>query len=492
MRMPKFSALKSLSLYLFAALLVLCAPLAHAWAQDSIDTPSNQKLARDGVTSIGIGQQGVYFKLDNGKLRPVSQVNGLPSAPADGPAVDAFGRFRVSNSETVFQNKNIHSRNENRFEERLVGGGSSIAFNASNASADLTVGTGATDSAVRQSIRYIAYVPGKSQRIQQSFLFPEAKTGVNVEVGYGDDLNGVFFGRDGTDDPKWFVRSNVTGSPADTSVGQSSWNLDTLDGSGDDNNPSGILLDLTKVELSIIDFQWQGVGRVRGGLVIGGNIIYTHEFNHANLQSTIFMRTPTLPVRAKIYNTEVTASPTVLQEICIAVESEGGFTPPGLEFSALADPIGTNWRATSTTRTPIFAIRLVNTVNGLPNRKTIRFLDAGFAAAGNSAVFEVVHVHDPSAITATWTPVGGGSVVEWSEDITAITGNPSHIVDPQFVQAGTGSRPGEAGVEIGILNEHSLASQDFESDNSQVFVVYVTSITGVGTAWSHLTWLEFD
>lgn len=481
--------LSSVLLAIFLAF-AIAAPTS-AWTQDSTSIPSDNRLAKDGVTQLPIGQQGVYFKTDVGKLRPVSQINGLPGSPADGPAVDAFGRQRVSNSATVFQNKNIHSKNDGRFEERTVGG-ATITFNASDAAADLTVGTGATDSAVRQSVRYIPYVPAKSQRITQSFLFPASKTGVNIEVGYGDDLNGVFLGRDGTAEPKWFIRSNTSGSAVDTAVAQSSWNLDTLDGSGDTSNPSGIMLDLTMVELSFIDFQWQGVGRVRTGFIIAGRIIYTHEFNHANVSAKVFMRTPSLPVRAKIYNTQVTASSTTLQEICTAVESEGGFTPPGLEFSALGDPVQASWRATSTTRIPMFAIRLVNTVNSLPNRTTVQLLDAGFAVVGNNAVFEVVHIHQPSAITATWTALGTGSAVEYSEDITAITGTPSHVIDPQFVPAGQAGKGGEAGVEVGIINEHSLLSQDFESDNSQVFVIYVTSTVGAGSAWGHFTWVEYD
>ena len=493
MRLPfNLSAFKSLALCLFAVIFMFLGTGGHAWAQDSRDIPSNQKLARDSITSIPIGQQGIYYKVDGtGKLRPVGTATGIPTAPADGPAIDAFGRLRVSNSETIFNHKNITSKGESVWEERTVGAGA-IAFNGNAAAVDLTLGTGATDSAVRQTGRYISYIPGKGQRITQSFIRGPPKTGVNFEVGYGDDLNGIFIGQDGLAEPKWFIRSNTSGSPVETSVLQSSWNIDTLDGSGDDGNPSGILLDLTKAQLSFIDFQWQGVGRVRTGLIIGGLIVTTHEFNHANVSTDVFMRNPSLPARYKIYNTEITASATTLQEICTAIESEGGFVAPGLEFTALADQVETNWRATSTTRTPIFAVRMLNTVNGFPNRKTLRFLDAGFFATGNNVIFEVVHIHDPSAITATWTAVGGGSVSEYSEDITAITGTPSHVIDPQAVAAGQAGKGTGDVITAGIINEHSFVSQDFESDNSQVFVIYATSTVGAGTGWSHLTWGELD
>lgn len=486
--MRKFLAYH-LSALIAAALLVFSVA---ALAQDSIDTPTDNRLAKDGVTGIPIGQQRLYYGLSNDKLRPVTETQGVPTAYADGPVLDAFGRLRVSNPSGVFQSKNIHSSNPTVFEERTSGGGSSIAFNGNAASVDLTVGTGATDFAVRQSVRYIAYVPGKSQRITQSFKMAAPKTGVTQEVGYGDDLNGIFLEQAGNSPPRWFIRSNTSGSPVENGFSQANWNVDTLDGSGDEGNPSGVDLDLTKVELTFIDFQWQGVGRVRVGFLIGGKITIAHEFNHSNIDTSVFMRTPSLPMRYKIYNTEVTASPTILQEICTAVESEGGFFPPGLEFSALSDAVATNWRATSTTRTPIFAIRLLNTINGFPNRKTVQFQDAGFFVTGNNAIFEIVHVHAPSAITATWTSVGGTSGVEYSEDITAITGTPSHVIEPQPVAAGQAGKGTGEGLEFGVLNEHSFISQDFESDNSQVFVVYVTSTVGAGAAWTHLTWTEFE
>ena len=477
--------------FLQVALVVLLGSLgSFAYAQDST-LPRDNRLPQDAVTGIVIGQQSQYFKTGAGKLRPIGVTNGVPMAPADGQGIDAFGRFRVSNSITTFNNKNITSKNDVSWEERTVGSGA-VAFNGDAAAVDLTVGTGATDSAIRQSTRYISYIPGKGQRVTQSFIRGPPKVGVNFEVGYGDDLNGIFIGQDGTAEPKWFIRSNTSGSPVETSALQSSWNIDTLDGSGDEGNPSGVLLDLTKVQLSFIDFQWQGVGRVRTGFIIAGLIVTTHEFNHANVSTEVFMRNPTLPARYKIYNTEVTASSTTLQEICTAIESEGGFIPPGLEFSALADQIEANWRTTSTTRVPIFAVRLLDTVNGFPNRKTLRFLDAGFFALSNNIIFEIVHVHDPSSITATWTPVGGESVAEYSRDISAISGAEFHVIDPQAVASGQAGKGTGDVVTAGILNEHSFVSQDFESDNSQLFVVYATSTVGAGKAWTHLTWSELD
>lgn len=366
-----------------------------------------------------------------------------------------------------------------------------ISHLPNEAAVQLQIGTVSGESATRQTHRHIPYIPKKSQAGALSFVMGAAKTGVTIELGLGDDNNGIFLER-ADEAVRFFIRSSTSGSVVETNEAlQADWNLDTLDGSGNTNNPSGLTLDLSQRQVFNFDFQWLGTGDVRVGYEIGGTPVYCHKFIHANDGTSAYMATPTLPIRYKIYNTANTASVTTMKEICCAIESEGGFTPPGYEFSEGGLITA---RTEVTTRRPIFAIRLKNAYSSdIPtNRRTVKFLDSGFTATTNPAMFEIVHIHHPTGITATWDDVGGGSGVEYSRDISAVTGNPAHTIDHRFVPTTQGGKADAANVSAELLNLHGFLSQNFESNNSQIFVIYATAEAGTANCHGHITWLEYD
>jgi hypothetical protein len=149
-----------------------------------------------------------------------------------------------------------------------VGTGSNIQHSYDRSSVILTTGTGATDKAIRQTHRYHAYVPGKSNLSLLTFVLGSVVTNVVRRVGIFDDLNGIFLEQ--TESELAFViRTATSGSASDASrVVQSDWNKDKLDGTG----ASGVNLDATKTQILFIDYQWLGVGRVR----IGFDIMSSH------------------------------------------------------------------------------------------------------------------------------------------------------------------------------------------------------------------------
>jgi hypothetical protein len=104
------------------------------------------------------------------------------------------------------------------------------------------------------------YQPGKSLLILATFCMNAAKTNLRQRVGYFDDNNGIFLEQNGTSVPAFTIRTNTSGTPSDTNtVLQSSWNGDKLDGTG----PSGITLNLARVQIMWTDIEWLGVGNVR-------------------------------------------------------------------------------------------------------------------------------------------------------------------------------------------------------------------------------------
>jgi hypothetical protein len=239
-------------------------------------------------------------------------------------AYDAFGRLRVSNPLTIFDSKNIMSKN-NLFDELLSGSGT-VSYTAVKSTVNLNVTEVSGDKVIRQSKRVMSYQPGKSLLNLNTFVMNTLTANLKQKIGMFDSLNGIFFYADGTT-LKIVRRTYVTGSPADTEISQSSWNGDKLDGTG----ASGYTLDPTKATILFMDFEWLGMGSVRVGFVIDGKFITAHTFYNANSLSTVYMQTANLPIRYEIETAATLASGTyTLQQVCSTCMSEGGYYPSGV------------------------------------------------------------------------------------------------------------------------------------------------------------------
>ena len=242
-----------------------------------------------------------------------------------GNTLDAFGRLRVSNPLTIFDSKNIMSQNS-LFDPSTANGGS-ITYTANKSTVNLNVTEAAGSKTIRQSKRVMSYQPGKSLLIFNTFVMNEPTTNLKQKVGLFDANNGIFFYADGTT-LKIVRRTYTSGAAVDTEISQSSWNGDKLDGTG----ASGFDLDPATSNILFIDIEWLGVGSVRVGFVINGQLITAHTFNNANSLTTVYMQTANLPIRYEIERAgTLTAGTYTLQQICSSCISEGGYSPEGLE-----------------------------------------------------------------------------------------------------------------------------------------------------------------
>jgi hypothetical protein len=147
-------------------------------------------------------------------------------------------------------------------------------------------------------------------------------TGVQRYMGYMDDENGLAF-MDDEGTMKILSRSNDTGTPIDTEVAQTAWNIDVMDGSGDVNNPSGILLDWEAAQILVFDFQWLSIGRIRWGVEVNGALCYVHEHSTANQTAIPWASTANLPLRYQQITTGSSPASS-MRVICSSVISEGG------------------------------------------------------------------------------------------------------------------------------------------------------------------------
>jgi hypothetical protein len=265
---------------------------------------------------------------------------------------DAFFRIRVSNPYTILDIKHIYDKNASIISEKITNNGTSTF--QTNKSAILMAVTDNLDSVVRQSRRYCVYQPGKSMLILMTGILNNRTGGnqsnVTTQLGFFDSQNGIFF-RYNNGTTSVVLRSYVTGAVVDTIVNSNNWNIDKMNGTGN----SGITLDVSKANIYIIDLEWLGVGRVRTGIIIKGQIYYVHEFLNANNKTSVYMTSAILPIRYEIISSGSGNNNGEMLMICSTVMSEGGYNPIGKYHSVnngITSIIVTN------TETPLLSIRL--------------------------------------------------------------------------------------------------------------------------------------
>lgn len=270
-----------------------------------------------------------------------------------GAAVDAFGRARFAQPLTLFDASNVGSPS-NEFYNETSGVDSGVVYNQNDSSVSMSV-FGVNSSVTRRSRRRMSYQPGKSLLFLATFTMAPSTTDLTQRVGYYDDEDGIFLEEvNGT--YNLVLRSSVSGSIVENRIPQSSWNGDRLNGINEEST-SGHVLDLEKSQILWADFEWLGVGSVRCGFVINGELIVAHTFHHANGITGTYMKSANLPVSYEIISGPAFSGTADLKQICCSVISEGGYEAIGQATLAGTD-LGGNGTITSDVFVNLVTVRL--------------------------------------------------------------------------------------------------------------------------------------
>ena len=367
----------------------------------------------DGTSGYLDYGSGIVVTTASGQpIEVTSTSSGVVNIQPVGVATDAFGRLRSSTPLTLFDSS--HRYKDNGLWTTTSGTGGTTVFDANAGLVNLNVTTTSGSEIIRETTKVFAYQPGKSLLVMSTFVMNAPKAGLRQRIGYYGANNGIYLEKNGTASPTFVERSHVTGALTETSVAQSSWNIDKLDGTG----PSGITLDLTKAQILFMDIEWLGLGTVRKGFVIDGKLIHCHSFHHANLITSTYITTASLPLRYEIRNTAATASSSTLKQICSTVISEGGY-----ELRGLQQAIGTSITApysltTAGTFYPVISLRLKTTeLDAIVILTAISIMSAAGTA---NYVWRVVA--SPTTTAGTWVSAGANSAVEYNLTGTSSTG----------------------------------------------------------------------
>jgi hypothetical protein len=388
---------------------------------------------------------------------------------------DAFGRVRTSQPLTLFDSS--HRYADNGLWSTLSTNGGTATFSPNEGLVDLSVNGANGSQVLRETTKVFSYQPGKSLLVFNTFVMAPAQTGLRQRIGYFGIDNGIYI--ELRDDILSFVeRSIVTGSPTESSVPQAAWNADTMDGNG----PSGITLDITKAQILFMDIEWLGEGTVRLGFVIDGNFIVCHRFNHANLITSTYITTASLPLRYEI-SAGVAGIVATLKQVCSTVISEGGYELRGLQ-QAVGTPI-TSARALATAGTlyPMVSIRLKSTrLDGIVVATAVSII------GNTSANYNWQVVAAGTTTGGSWVSAGANSSVEYNLTGTSFAGG-------RIIASGYFTATASTSVSVDILRAALLATQlerNGLTGTTYEFSLILTAGTNTETAFASMDWEEIS
>lgn len=390
-----------------------------------------------------------------------------------GTSVDGFGRLRVGEPHTLFECSNRFQLAELFSSSNTAN--TTITFVPTDGCVNLTIGTAATDSIIRETKKVLPYQPGKSLLVMNTVTFAEPKANLVQRVGYYGANNGVYLEQDSNTTYIVMRSQSSSAENANTRIEQTAWNVDKFDGYG----PSGYILDITKSHIFWSDFEWLGVGTVRCGFVINGELVIAHKFHHANLGESTYMTTACLPIRYEIYNRGITTSNSTMKQICSAVISEGGYNQVTITRS-ISNPIAGKTLPSGGVKTPMVSIRLRN------GRTDAIVLPSAVTMYGfQSTPFKLYIMKDVALDNTTWSTTDSKSSVEY--DITANTVTGGVVVHETVFRGQETINP------LFLMDNfnHSLQlTRDLGQTVGNTFTVAIESTTNNDKALVSLSWQE--
>jgi hypothetical protein len=401
----------------------------------------------DGVIAGGYSQaQNDADKVSfEANYKPNANEPINPIILANNAQLDAFSRLRVVQPQTLFDNKQLVDNQPLFFDDQQTSGsGTTSTYLTNQAATQMSVSNVTAGTRVRQTFSRFLYQPGKGSYIKLTGVLGTGVSGITRRIGYFDQNNGIFFQVSGPT-TSIVVRSDTSGSPVDIVITQANWNLDRFDGTG----PSGNILDTSKTQIFVMDFQWLGTGRIRFGLNIAGANVYVHEVLNANVNTIVWASSPNLPVRFEIAN-DGTGPAASMLHISSSVTAEGGIQDTGFVLSTDRGATGLTTHNDANIY-PLIAIRLKSTYQMavidplnlsivctsdtiyrycLLINPTVTGTALSFSGITNSAV--------EAAITATNATTVSGGIQFFSGYIDATASQPALITNiPTYLRIGS-------------------------------------------------------
>jgi hypothetical protein len=230
---------------------------------------------------------------------------------------------------------------------------------------------------------------------------------------------------------------------------QSAWNVDTLDGSGNAGNPSGMLLNPSLGNVYRIAYQYLGFGNAffyvesqTTGLPILVNVI-----RNTNTRTAVVLRQPSASVRWVSQNVGSTTS-VAIQGASGATFLQGTDAPTNPRFSTSASR-----SISSGTLTPVLSIMLMRSFQNRASRVQVTLTILSFAGDGSRPTVFTLYRDPVLAGTPNFIPVNANvSSVAVDTASTGVSGGvqvfasnvgPNGSANVDLAQTGIAMLPGE-------------------------------------------------
>lgn len=343
------------------------------------------------------------------------------------PILSGFGALKVSNQRALGVYESTAGSYDDLFSITLENGGTNVYDDVSHG---ILLGvTGAAGSrCLRMTNRYHYYLPGSANSVVMTISCGDTgKVGNTRRWGAFDEQDGMFFALIDTT-PAVVIRSSTSGSIVENVVTQANWNKDKLNGTGG----SGITLDVTKINVWWLDYQWLGAGRVRFGIYApDGSRIVCHQFENAGQNALPFTRTGTLPLATENINTAVTGSSSELRESCMAIYTEG--TYDDWTYWRSAD-VNAESVVVGSTETTVVAFRAKALIPTLNHHNTVNIFPETLNIHCDQPFRLNLYKHVETS-GGTWGNTGASSLIETSLNTTITPTKP--VFKTWFFPAGT-------------------------------------------------------
>jgi hypothetical protein len=316
--------------------------------------------------------------------------------------IDIFGRQSVANPATLIDYSGNGPFDEARYIATKFTGSGIAAKDANEPSIKLTTTTASGDEAIIQTRRSVHYFKGNAQSVIFTGRFSQLQENLRQRYGYFNENYGLFFEANGLDF-RIVRRSKVTGSIVDHVIEQADWNGDTMDGSGDGNNPSGYTFDPTKESVFQIEFGWLGALGIRFYVFYGLQRITLHQESYSQIETLPYMDSGFNHIRMELTNTGTIAEASAMYSTCFSVQSGGEIDHP---ITTRMISTGKTPVSLTTSEVIVAGIRLNSNYISKSELKPYAF--TVYASGGNNLVYYRV-LYNPTLTSPTWAAGSEGT-----------------------------------------------------------------------------------
>lgn len=266
----------------------------------------------------------------------------------------AFGEMLTAVSAPAIQLQFPYNINTDYVSTTVTGSGT---VTQSNSLARIASGAASSSSATLKSLQTIHYGAGQGLSGLFTAVFATGVANNTQIVGLGDDVDGFFFGFNGTAFGVLHRNNSV-----DTWIAQTAWNGDRFNGTGQ----SGQTLDVTKGNVYKIQFQWLGFGAINFFIENNatGQLQLCHEIKYTNLNTVPSLANPNPNLFAQSKNTTNTSN------VITSVGSMGAFIEGINENIDIRNAINSS-KSTITTETSLIQLRNNSTFASKTNKTRI-------------------------------------------------------------------------------------------------------------------------